>query len=49
MKKLNLMSRVKLTGAIAFLACLFFLAGVANATPIIYDNLGSTYGVDTMT
>ena len=32
MKKLNLISQVKLNGAIALLACLFFLAGVANAT-----------------
>lgn len=39
MKKLNLMNRVKLTGATAF-ACLFFLAGVAHAS-IICDNLSS--------
>jgi hypothetical protein len=44
MKKLNLMNRVRLTGALSGLACLFFLAGVANANPIIYDNLDSTYG-----
>jgi hypothetical protein len=42
MKKLNLMSQVKLTGAIAFLACLFLLTGFANAF-VIYDNLGSAY------
>ncbi len=47
MKKLNLMSRVKLTGAIAFLACLFFLAGVANASIFLYNNLGfPSDGVD---
>ncbi len=47
MKKLNLMKRAKLTGAITLLACLFFLAGVANALPVLYDNLGSTSdGVD---
>ena len=44
MKKLNLMNQVRLKGAIAGLACLFFLAGVANANTIIYDNLDSTYG-----
>jgi hypothetical protein len=50
MKKLNLINQVRLKGAIAFLACLFFLAGVANATTIIYDNLDSTYGgYDTLT
>jgi hypothetical protein len=42
MKKINLVSRVKLTGAIACLACLFFLAGVAHAF-LIYNNLGSAY------
>lgn len=47
MKKLNLMNRVKLTRVIACLACLFFLAGVGNATPILYDNLSSqSAGVD---
>ena len=44
MIKLNLMNQVRLKGAIAGLACLFFLAGVANANTIIYDNLDSTYG-----
>ena len=49
MEKLNLMNRGKLTGAIALLACLFCLAGVANST-IIYDNLGSSYaGYDPLT
>ena len=43
MKKLNLISRVKATGALACLAGLLFLAGVADATPV-FDNLGSTYG-----
>lgn len=41
MKKLNLMSQVKLTGVISLLVCLFFLAGAANAA-LIYDNLYST-------
>ena len=47
MKKLNFISRIKLIGAITLLAWLFFLAGTANATPILYDNLGATSnGVD---
>ena len=41
MKKLNLMSPVKLTGVVTLLACLFFLAGAAGAT-VLYDNLGAT-------
>ena len=32
MKKLNLVSPVKLTGAVTLLVCLFFLAGAAGAT-----------------
>jgi hypothetical protein len=49
MKKLNLMSQVKLTGAIILLACLFCLAGAANAT-VIYNNLYSpSDGVDSLT
>jgi hypothetical protein len=46
MKKFNLRGRIKLTGAITLLACLFLLAGAANAT-VIYDNLGfANDGVD---
>jgi hypothetical protein len=49
MKKLNLISRMKLKETLTLLACLFFLASVANAT-VIYDNLGSTYdGYDNLT
>ena len=48
MKKFNLRGRIKLTGAITLLVCLFFLAGAANAT-VIYDNLGSlTEAVDSV-
>ncbi|MFI5331920.1 MAG: choice-of-anchor R domain-containing protein [Desulfobaccales bacterium] len=43
MKKLNLMSPVKLTGMITLLACLFFLAGAAGATAV-YDNLSIATG-----
>jgi hypothetical protein len=48
MKEFNLGSRIKLTGAITLLACLFLLAGAANAT-VIYDNLDSfNSGVDSV-
>jgi hypothetical protein len=43
MNKFIFRGRMKLTGAIILLACLFFLAGAANAT-IIYDNLDSPSG-----
>ena len=46
MKKLNLMSPVKLTGVITLLACLFFLAGAAGAT-VLYDNLNNTDTIPT--
>jgi hypothetical protein len=43
LKKLNLLSPVKLTGVITLTACLFFLAGAAGAT-VLYDNLSSPSG-----